>query len=146
MRRVLSFFALVIVITASSACSLTATMLPVQGPLSELRPVPTLQVKVTGVMGNSGDLSWVMPDGAACQGRWSSTGGVDVGFVSGSLLSEYGTTYLSGYSLASSAGTNRGFALASCSNGRTFQVEFVSRGHGYGIAKDNEDNIYRFVF
>lgn len=41
---------------------------------------------------------------------------------------------------------NRGFALATCSKGRTFQVEFVSRGHGFGIAKDNEDNIYRFVF
>ena len=30
-------------------CSLTATMVPVEGPLSERRPLPVLEVKVEGI-------------------------------------------------------------------------------------------------
>lgn len=42
-----------------------------------------------------------------------------------------------------------GYALATCSRGRTLQLEFVTgagTAHGFGIAKDNEGNIFRFVF
>ncbi len=127
-------------------CSMTATMLPVEGPLSQLRPVPTIQAKATGVMGNSGGLSWVMPGGERCQGRWSSTRGQNVQIASGSLLSQYGATHLSAYSISSSDELAPGYALATCDKGRAFQLEFLSRGHGFGIAKDNEGNVYRFVF
>lgn len=141
------FVGVVVVVTATTGCSLTATLLPVSGPLSLNKPVPTIDAKASGVMGNSGGLSWKMPDGEACKGRWSvidlttteSIGG-------GSLLTNYGSVYLSGYSVTSAAGMNRGYALATCAKGRTFEIEFVSRGHGYGIAKDSDENIYRFVF
>jgi hypothetical protein len=61
------------------------------------------------------------------------------------LLTQYGATHLSGYSL-SSPGMAPGFGLASCTKGRSFQIEFVSRGHGFGIAKDTDGNVYRFLF
>jgi hypothetical protein len=142
--------ALALSIAVSTAgCSLTATMLPVEGPLSVARPVPTLQVKVRGIMSNNGSLSFAMPDGEACAGRWSSAAGVAVAFGSASLLSQYGSTYISGYSLTAGGGQNPGQALVTCNRGRTFQLEFVTganTAHGYGIGKDNQDNLYRFVF
>ena len=121
-------------------------MLPVEGPLSTLRPVPVIEATAKGVSGNTGELSWVMPDGEACHGRWSSTRGANVQIGSASLLSQYGPTHLSGYSFTTADGAAPGFALASCNRGRSFQLEFLSRGHGFGIAKDNAGNIYRFVF
>ena len=132
-------------------CSLTATMVPVEGPLSERRPLPVLEVKVDGIMGNSGDLSFTMPDGETCSGRWSSAaGGGDVTVTSGSLVSEYGSAYLSSYSISSDgSGQNPGQAIATCSDGRTVLVEFITgagTAHGFGIAKDTEENVYRFVF
>lgn len=130
---------------ALAGCSLTATMVPVEGPLSQQRPLPTLPVRVAGILGNSGDLTFTTPDGASCQGRWVSVGPGVIGGSHG-LLSQYGN-YLSGYSATSG---NGGQALATCpTTGRTLQLEFLTRpgtAHGFGIGKDNEANIYRFVF
>ena len=141
-RAVLVLIAIVMTV----GCSLKATFLPGGGPLSQVKPVPLIQAKASGVLGHAGGVSFAMPDGEKCEGRWSSTGGAQVGFVSGSLISQYGATHLSGFSLSESGGMNRGYAIATCSQGRTFEIEFVSRGHGFGIAKDSEGNIYRFVF
>ena len=139
---------LALVLLATGGCtSLTATLVPVQGPLSKARPLRTIEAKATGTGGYNGGLSWQMPDGEACKGRWSvvnQTG--SFAFTSANLLSTYGDTHLSGFSLGSTAGWNRGYAVVTCSQSRTFEIEFVSRGHGFGIAKDTDDNIYRFVF
>ena len=134
---------------ASSGCSLTATMIPVEGPLSQLRPVPVIQAKADGIMGNSGNITFTMPDGGTCKGRWSSAAGAGVTVGSAGLISQYGSTVLSGYSVSTGTGQNPGQALAVCSTGRSVQLEFVTgagTAHGFGIAKDNESNIYRFVF
>jgi len=64
-------------------------------------------------------------------------------------MSQYGSAYLSGYSISTGSGQNPGAALAVCSTGRSLQLEFVTgagTAHGFGIGKDNEGNIYRFVF
>jgi hypothetical protein len=124
-------------------------MVPVQGPLSEVRPVPVIEAKADGIMGNSGNLTFTMPDGGACKGRWSSAAGAGLTIGSAGLLAEYGSTYLSGYSLSTGSGQNPGQALAVCSTGRSLQLEFVTgagTAHGFGIGKDSEGNIYRFVF
>ncbi len=100
-------------------------------------------------MGNGGNMTFTLPDASSCKGRWSSAAGADVSVTSGSLIGQYGSTYLSGVSVASGTGQNPGQALATCTTGRTFQIEFVTgagTAHGYGIGKDNEGNIYRFVF
>jgi hypothetical protein len=133
----------------STGCAMTATMIPVEGPLSQVRPAPVLQVRVDGILGNSGKLSFTMPDGEACNGRWASAAGAGVTVGSAGLLSQYGSMYVSGYSVSTGTGQNPGQALALCSKGRTLQLEFVTgagTAHGFGIGKDNEGNIYRFVF
>ncbi len=138
-----------LLVAGASACSLNATMIPVQGPLSQARPVPVLSVHVDGIMGNSGNLSFALPDGDTCKGRWSSAAGSGITVGSGSLLSQYGSTYISGFSASTGSGQNPGQALAVCSKGRTFQLEFITgagTAHGFGIGRDSEDNLYRFVF
>jgi hypothetical protein len=145
----LGLFAVVILACCATACALTATMVPVEGPMSLLRPVPVLKVHVDGILRNSGNVSFRMPDGDRCRGRWSSAAGANATFASGSLLSQYGTTYVSGYSISTGSGQNPGQAIAVCDNGRTLQIEFVTgagTAHGFGIAKDNEANIYKLVF
>ena len=130
-------------------CSLTATMVPVEGPLSQLRPVPVFNVRVDGIMGNTGKISFAMQDGETCKGRWSSAAGAGVSVAAGSLVSQYGSAYLTGYSVSTGSGRNPGQALIVCTKGRTIQVDFVTgagTAHGFGIAKDNESNVYRLVF
>lgn len=138
-------------LTTQIACAPVrlVTMVPVNGPLSEQRPVPVLQLKAEGITGNSGRVTMVMPGGELCEGRWSSAAGAGLAYGSASLLSEYGSAYLSGFSISTGHGQNPGQALVVCPSGRVLQIEFVSgagTGNGFGIAKDNEENIYRLVF
>lgn len=131
-------------------CSMTATMVPVEGPLSESSPPPILQVRVNGIMGNTGNLSLVMPDGERCSGRWSSAAGAGITVGSASLISTYGhAVYGTGFSVSTGHGQNPGQALMVCQRGRSIQVEFVTgagTAHGFGVGKDSAGNIYKFVF
>ena len=132
-----------------AGCSTTAMMIPVRGPLSERRPVPTISARVDGILGTSGDLTFGMPDGDICKGRWASAAGAGLSVTSASLLSEYGPVYITGYTTSTGSGTNLGQALVACDTGRTFELEFLTgagTASGFGIGKDNEGNIYRFVF
>lgn len=132
-----------------TSCALTATMVPVAGPLSEQRPVPVVQVRADGILGNSGKIKFVVPSGDRCEGRWSSAAGQDLTIAGGSLLSQYGSTYLTGYALSTGRGQNPGRALAVCTSGRVVDLEFVTgagTAHGFGIGKDNQNNVFRFVF
>ncbi len=124
-------------------------MVPVEGPLSLLRPVPVLRVRADGILGNSGNISFTMPDGDLCKGRWASAAGAGVTIASASLLTQYGPKYVTGYSVSTGSGQNPGQAIIVCGKGRTIQLEFVTgagTAHGFGIGKDNEANVYRFVF
>ena len=134
-----------------SACSMTATMVPVEGPLSKLVPVPVYSVKVDSIQKNTGKVTFTMAEGDNCKGRWSSAAGSTITLASGSLISQYGSTHLSGMAVTtgSNTGRNLGQAIITCEKGRVIQVEFVTganTANGYGIAKDNESNVYRLVF
>jgi hypothetical protein len=132
----------------SIGCSMTLRMVPVDGPLSQARPLPTIDVRVNGIQGNSGTLAFVMPDGERCEGRWVSLRASATVASSDTLLSRYGPMYLSGVSVAQ-LGQNPGQALASCAQGRIVQIEFVTNNgsaHGVGIAKDSDNNVFRMVF
>jgi hypothetical protein len=134
---------------ATCGCALTATMVPVSGPLSEQRPVPVVKVRADGILGNSGKITFVLPVDDPCEGRWSSAAGQDVTIAGGNLISQYGSAYLTGYSISTGRGQNPGRALAVCKSGRVFDLEFVTgagTAHGFGIGKDNQENIFRFVF
>lgn len=138
-----------LVAAISTGCALSATMIPVEGPLSQLKPVPVVAVHADGIMGNNGKITFAMPGGDACAGRWSSAAGAGMTLSGGSLIGQYGSAHISGYSVSTGSGQNPGVALATCKSGRTLQLEFVTgagTAHGFGIGKDNEGNIYRFVF
>lgn len=54
---------IVLMSLANAGCSLTATMIPVEGPLSQLRPVPVIEARADGIMGNSGNITLPCPMG-----------------------------------------------------------------------------------
>src|SRR5215470_8227374 len=92
----------------TAGCALNATMVPVSGPLSELKPVPVVKVRADGILGNSGKITLVLPPDDPCEGRWASAAGQDVTVAAGSLISQYGSSYLSGYSVSTGKGQNPG--------------------------------------
>lgn len=141
-------FALIVIAAVyTGGCALTATLIPVEGPLSELRPVPVVKVRADGILGDDGKITFVLPPEDKCAGRWATASAGSVAFGAASLMSEYGTKYISGYSVSGS-GRTPGRAIATCDSGRIVDLEFVSgtSAHGFGIGKDNAGNIYRFVF
>ena len=132
-----------------SGCSTTASLFPVEGPLSKQIPVPTIKATVNGIMGNTGDISLTMPDGENCIGKWSSAAGAGVSVGTGNLIGTYGSAYGIGTSVSTGTGQNPGQAFLTCSEGRTIQIEFITgagTANGFGIAKDNKVNIYLILF
>jgi len=143
-----SFASILLALTASG-CSTTASFFPVEGPLSTMVPVPVIEAKVDGILGNTGNLSLLMPDGEQCSGKWSSAAGAGVTVQSGSLMGTYGPLYGTVTSVSTGTGQNQGQAFLTCAAGRTIQVEFVTgagTANGFGFAKDNMENVYRVLF
>ncbi|MCC7460628.1 MAG: hypothetical protein IT286_04920 [Proteobacteria bacterium] len=124
-------------------------MYPIEGPYSQVTPLPIIKANASGIMGNNGKLRFSLPDGAACSGEWVSAAGSGIGYSSGSLISQYGTTYFSGMNISSGHGQNPGQAFAVCDDGRRFEFEFVTgsgTASGFGIARDTEGNIFKCLF
>lgn len=134
---------------ALSGCTQTVYMYPIDGPMSEVQPLPEIVATAQGVEGNTGRFSFTRPDGFTCAGRWSSAAPQASGMVTTSLVSQYGTA--AGFStfLGPRPGVNRGEAFGTCSNSSTFEVEFFTgsgTANGYGVAKDSEGNVFRLIF
>lgn len=132
-----------------SACSTTARLYPVEGPLSQQVPLPVLNAKVNGITSNNGSLSLTRSDGTVCSGEWSSAAGVQTTFGAGSLFNQYGAIYGSGYTVTRGGGQNPGRAVAMCPDGTRFDIEFVTGGgtaNGFGFARDTAGNVYRVLF
>jgi len=132
-----------------AGCSTTVSMFPVEGPLSQKSPVPTIEATADGIMGNTGNVSLTMPDGEHCAGKWSSAAGAGIEIESGSLIGTYGSAYGTSTSVSTGSGQNPGEAFLTCNEGRTIQLEFVTgagTANGFGIAKDSEENIYKVLF
>lgn len=144
LSRCVRLSAILMATSLTVGCAINATMVPMSGPLSEMRPVPVVNVRAE----TGGKLTFVLPPDDHCEGRWGSAGGGELSIASGSLMSQYGSTYLNGYSISTGHGQNPGRALAMCKSGRVLDLEFMSgtTAHGFGIGKDNENNVYRFVF
>jgi len=131
------------VILGCAATSVTATFFPVEGPLLKTTPVSPLRVTINGFQNNTGDLALSMPDGEDCKGQWSAAVSREAPVTSGSLFEKYGSNY------GTATTVSRGAAVLTCSNGRNFQVEFVTgpgTAHGFGFAEDNRGNVYRVLF
>lgn len=141
--------AIVMSIVGLSACSTTANLYPVEGPLSRENPVPTVVVKVDGITSNTGGFNLLMPDGAICTGRWSSVAPQYAATTTTSLFSRYGTVTGYGTTVGIVPGVNKGQAFATCSDNTRLEVEFYTgsgTANGYGIAKDTNGNVYKMIF
>lgn len=130
-------------------CTTTANFYPVQGPLSLQKPLPILTANVDGIMGNTGNINLIMPDGELCKGKWSSAAGMSVGYGTVNLFSQYGSMLGSGFSVANNPGVNRGEAILVGTKGTIIEIEFYTgsgTANGFGLAKDNQGNIYKVLF
>ena len=148
-NRVYWFLILGLLVAVLCGCSTTANLYPVKGPLSEVKPLPVIRARVDGIMGNSGDIALTMPDGEACKGQWSSAAGMSVTYGSGTLFSQYGSIYWSGYTVGNKPGENRGQAIVIGKRGTVIEIEFYTgsgTANGFGLAKDNKGNIYKVLF
>ena len=140
-----------------SACTTTASFYPIEGPLSQQVPAPVLVAKVDGIMGNTGGISMLLPNGERCEGRWSSIAPMSVNYSSGSasgyatngMDSVWAQVYGSGFSIRNLAGVNRGEAVLVGNMGTTIQVEFYTgsgTANGSGVARDNKGNLFKVLF
>lgn len=147
-------FAILIIL---AGCSTTATLYPVEGPLSKEQPLPVLLATAGGIMGNTGNISLTLPDGEYCKGRWSSIAPMSVGFPTASasgtattgMSSVWSTVYGSGFSVSNLPGVNKGEAMLVGDRGTVIQVEFYTgsgTANGSGVAKDNKGNIFKVLF
>lgn len=154
LRAILTALTLVASLTA---CSTTATLYPVDGPLSKQRPLPILTAAVDGIMGNTEGISLSLPDSEHCTGRWSSIAPMSVGYSAGSatgsatngMASVWATVYGSGFSVRNLAGVNKGEVMLVGDRGTVIQVEFYTgsgTANGTGVAKDNKGNIFKVLF
>jgi hypothetical protein len=151
--------ALAVSITATLliACSTTATLYPVDGPLSKNQPLPVLTASVDGIIGNTGGIFLTLPDGEQCNGKWSSLAPMSVGFSTASasgattngMASAWATVYGSGFSVGNLTGINKGEAMLVGNRGTVIQVEFYTgsgTANGSGVDKDNKGNIFKVLF
>jgi len=148
---------LLISVSILISCSTTATLYPIDGPLSKIQPLPVITAKADGIMGNTGNISLTFPDGELCKGRWSSIAPMSVDFSTASatgtatngMSSVWATVYGTGFSVSNLAGVNRGEAVIVGDKGTVIQVEFYTgsgTANGAGVAKDNKGNIFKVLF
>jgi hypothetical protein len=148
---------LVLLVIFASGCSTTATLYPVEGPMSQQSPLPVITATADGMTGNTGDISLILPDGEVCKGRWSSIAPMSVrysaasasGTATSGLSSAWATVYGSGFSIANLPGVNKGEAMLVGDRGRVIQVEFYTgsgTANGVGVAKDHKGNIFKVIF
>lgn len=146
-----------VLVTVITACSTTATLYPVEGPLSRQQPLTVLTAAVDGIMGNTGGISLSLPDGEHCTGKWSSIAPMSVGFTTAiasvsatnSMASAWATVYGYGFSVSNLPGVNKGEAMLVGDRGTVIQVEFYTgsgTANGSGVAKDNKGNVFKMLF
>lgn len=134
---------------AIAACSTTASLYPVDGPLFDNGQVSEISASVEGITGNSGKISLTMPDGEEMTGRWSVVAPQATTTSWGQLFTQHGAVTGNTISSTNLAGTNHGQAYLTGRNGTTLDLEFsVGSGtaDGYGIGRDSNGNIYKLLF
>jgi hypothetical protein len=130
-----------------SACTATAHLYPVQGPLSTRIPPPTLILKQSGR-----GVSVVLEDGEVCSGPFAILSPTDSS--ARELSTEWDLIYGSGYYLAHVLGTPIHRSTLVGNKGTTLEVEnsdvapVNSSGIAtvVGVAKDSRGNIYKLNF
>lgn len=134
---------------ALSACSTSARLYPLSGPAAEGLSPQVLHASINGILGNNGSLSFQLPNGSSCEGEWSSAAGVETTTSSVSLIGKYSSAFGTASTIRAGGGQNPGRAIALCSDGTRFDMEFVTGGgtaNGFGFAEDTKGSVYRVLF
>ncbi len=134
-----------------AACSMstTASLYPVQGPLSQSGSKSAIIAKVGGITGGSGPFDLTMPNGAKCNGKWASVAPTYVQNSNVSLLTQYGSIVGNGTTSGNLPGANKGQAYAVCDDGNALNAEFLTgsgTANGYGVAQDKNGNVFKLLF
>jgi hypothetical protein len=131
---------------------MTGALSPVEGSLGGQPGTRVSEVDLDGGMfGDTGTLSFFLPDKVECRGQWSASAGNGLAVTRGRLLAKYGPIYFPGVTVPSPIAPYQrlGRAFIDCDGGRSLRLEFVTgvgTAHGWGIAQDNQGTIYRFTF
>lgn len=149
-------------ISVMLGCTHTARLYPVQGPLSAQTPLPVLFAKITGAF-NPGDISVVLSDGEVCKGRWvlvhpvqAPKDGTTANVTTPNVMSPvWDTVYGPGFYVSHVLGARYyAQAVVTGNRGTSFNVEMYKPEHEHegsptssvkGVARDNQDNLYKLV-
>ncbi|HKF58795.1 MAG TPA: hypothetical protein VKJ45_25370 [Blastocatellia bacterium] len=158
MRKRISLILLIISASALSACTRTARLYPVQGPLSAQTPTPVFFPKITGLAYPS-NISLVLSGGELCKGRWTQVvptqlpkgaNAAGVQITAGEMSSVWDSVYGPGYYVAHVLGTYYYYeSVISGNRGTVINLELYladSESHRFkGVARDNKGNIYKLI-
>lgn len=153
---------LLLIVSTLSGCSATARLYPVQGPLSAQTPLPVYLAKLTGAL-NSGSISAVLNDGEIGKGRWHvihrviPAKGADAATdpTAFNMSAEWDFVYGPGFYVSHVLGARQyARAVVTGNKGTVLNVEMYKPNNEEnntpsaikGVAKDNNNNVFKLAF
>lgn len=153
---------LLLIVSTLSGCSATARLYPVQGPLSAQTPLPVYLAKLTGAL-NSGSISAVLNDGEIGKGRWHvihrviPPKGADAATdpTAFNMSAEWDFVYGPGFYVSHVLGARQyARAVVTGNKGTVLNVEMYKPNNEEnntpsaikGVAKDNNNNVFKLAF
>ncbi len=146
-------------LSSLSACTMSAHVYPVKGPVASEAPVPVFNAKVSGAF-NSGTITLKLADGETGSGHWAreTTPPVPANVTpdnpSAEMPAAWDAVYGKGYYNAHVLG-QRLFVEATVTTNRAtvvqvqmYRIWYNNSGNGqiYGVARDNKGNTYKIAF
>ena len=122
----------------------------IPGRMYDMKDGAVLNAEVTWKGDTKGPTKITKPD-EICTGEYRTIAGgtTTVGTGIGGL--GWGRLFGSMYSTTTVDKVQKGFALATCPSGQTFECEYITNVHftsvdGHGVCKDNRGTAYRLIF
>ncbi len=144
-RFVLTFFVAIFFITGCSTIEIPARAYPVEGPLVSLGIAKPIEAIFSWDGSGHGKISFTLNDGEICTGEYNTIAWSSSTSFFGEI--EYRKYWGRSVSLS---GMQYGQAITYGDKGTIIQAEYFvssfSLKHGYGLAKDNKENVYKIMF
>lgn len=144
MKKVILIGLILASVLIISGCKMKATMYPVSGPLVDSGQAKPIPVEYSWDGSGHGKITFYMPDGEVCQGEYTTIAGVNLTTIF--TYDQFSSYYGSGFSTSSK---QHGQAIAYGNSGTVLQAEYFVDAmtfHGYGLAKDNKNNMYKLMW
>jgi len=139
---------------AGTACTITARLTPVQGPLSILKPPPVVvaRLKANGP-GQPRTLLVELPGGELCRSAFPGGAGEDGGPIRAvaapgdAAQRDWDAVYGLGYYVARVVGSEHTRMVAVGDQGTRLTLDYFAYGQfNTGVATDSHGNVYKAVF